>query len=88
MVGARSSLKRLAEAYTNASGAGNGVTPHTGKPVLEPAHWEGFMSTPAPQYYREPAQPLTPNRLRLFSGTSNPVCNLSREAASFNSIRC
>lgn len=77
---ARSSLKRLAEAYTNTSSAGNGVTPHIGKPVLDPTHWDGLVSAPAPQYHREPAQPLAPNRLRLFSGTSNPVGTVSHKS--------
>ena len=70
---ARSSLKRFTEAYTSTSSSGNGVTPHTGKPVLEPAHWDGFVAVPSSQFQREPAQGLQPNRLRLFSGTSNPV---------------
>ena len=69
----RAGVARSAEAYTV---TGNGVTPRSGKPVLEPSQWDGgFVSTPS-QLYRAPAQaalPMAPNRLRLFSGTANPV---------------
>lgn len=66
-------VQRSSEAYTVTS---NGVTPRSGKPVLEPSQWDGgFVANPA-QVYRAPAQgvgAMAPNRLRLFSGTANPV---------------
>ena len=78
----RAGVAQSAEAYT---GTGNGVTPRSGKPVLEPAQWDGGFVANASQLYRTPAQgvlPMAPNRLRLFSGTANPVSTWQKNLLS------
>ena len=64
----------------------NGVSPATGssssssssnatKPVLETHAWDTTFSKAAQltHSYRGPKLPVPPTRLRIFSGTSNPV---------------
>lgn len=77
----RAGVARSAEAYTV---TGNGVTPRSGKPVLEPTQWDGGFVANTSQLYRAPSQgavTMAPNRLRLFSGTANPA--LAQEVAHY-----
>lgn len=55
----------------NSSGSGGAAT----KPVLETHAWDATFSQAAQltHSYRGPKMPVPPNRLRIFSGTSNPV---------------
>ena len=61
----------------SSSGPGGAAT----KPVLETHAWDATFSQAAQltHSYRGPRMPVPPNRLRIFSGTSNPVraCSLS-----------
>ena len=45
------------------------------RPVLEPLRWADAALIPPPSaaYARPKPAPMLPNRLRIFSGTANPV---------------
>ena len=57
----------------------NGAALDTGKPVLDNPLWRDTLQADSPntaaQLYRQP-KGMLPNRLRLFAGTANPVCQL------------
>ena len=53
----------------------NGAALGTGKPVLDNPLWRDSLQADntAAQLFRQPKS-ILPNRLRLFAGTANPVC--------------
>ena len=69
-----------ARANGHSSNGVGAVRPYvsTSKPVLDASAWEPHTLNPSTQLYpRTQPMPVVPNRLRLFSGTANPVgCGL------------
>ena len=62
-----------------AQAVSNGVRPYSNgsKPVLDASQWDALAPIPSPSYARTPQGAMVPNRLRIFSGTANPVSRLA-----------
>ena len=77
-----------------AGSASNGVqlSVNGSKPVLDASQWDALPLAPAPSYPRSRASVPVPNRLRIFSGTANPVralcCVCSSAESTYSEHQC